>query len=118
MAQSEALSSPADNICAGAHQNTLEILPQILGCLALGGLKYPTLTASLGAVWLLGRVMYTSGYVTGDPKKVCTSLFPLSLTNSSPLYKRVPGGVLVNSSAFGLLLIATATVGQLVYTIL
>ena len=58
---------------SGAHQNTLEVLPQILLFQALGGLKYPTVTAGLAAVWVAGRVVYTLGYVTGDPKKVCTS---------------------------------------------
>ena len=48
----------------------METLPQTLVCLAVAGLKYPTWTASLGAVWLAGRVMYTLGYLTGDPAKV------------------------------------------------
>lgn len=52
----------------------MENLPQILFCLMLGGLKYPTLTAGLGATWLVGRVIYTLGYATGDPKKVCIAI--------------------------------------------
>lgn len=49
----------------------METIPHILFYLMLGGLKYPTLTAGLGATWLVGRVLYTLGYATGDPKKVC-----------------------------------------------
>ena len=51
--------------------------------MVLGGLKHPTLAAGLGGTWLLGRVVYTLGYVTGDPKKVGTRLllpsYPLML---------------------------------------
>jgi glutathione S-transferase len=51
----------------------METLPQVVFLLTLGGLKYPTLTAGLGATWLVARVLYTLGYVTGDPAKVCTA---------------------------------------------
>jgi MAPEG family len=38
----------------------------------VGGLKYPTLAASFGGMWLFGRVVYTIGYSSGNPAKVCT----------------------------------------------
>lgn len=58
-------------VLPGAHQNTLESVPQVLFFLTVGGLKYPLLTAGLGASWLLGRFIFTMGYKTGDPSKVC-----------------------------------------------
>ncbi|KAF8507645.1 membrane-associated proteins in eicosanoid and glutathione metabolism [Hysterangium stoloniferum] len=57
------------NCAQRAHQNTLENLPQTLFCLTFAGLKYPIAAASLGGLWVAGRVLYTLGYSTGDPKK-------------------------------------------------
>lgn len=40
------------------------------------GLKRPYVAAGLGGAWFLGRVLYTIGYSTGEPKKRLTaSLF-------------------------------------------
>jgi hypothetical protein len=33
------------------------------------GLAYPVTAAIVNAAWVVGRVMYTLGYSTGDPKK-------------------------------------------------
>jgi glutathione S-transferase len=33
------------------------------------GLAYPLTAAIVNAVWVVGRIMYTLGYSTGDPKK-------------------------------------------------
>ncbi|KAF8507644.1 membrane-associated proteins in eicosanoid and glutathione metabolism [Hysterangium stoloniferum] len=57
------------NCAQRAHQNTLENLPQILFFLTFTGCKYPIAAASLGGLWVVGRVLYTMGYATGDPKK-------------------------------------------------
>ncbi|KAF8578438.1 membrane-associated proteins in eicosanoid and glutathione metabolism [Ramaria rubella] len=57
------------NCAQRAHQNTLETLPITLFFLLFSGLTYPTVAAILGALWVLGRVVYTIGYVTGDPAK-------------------------------------------------
>lgn len=70
----------------GAHHNTLEYLPvmhttyvpNFFFLLALTpsprtiitGLKYPHLAASICALWVIGRIAYTRGYITGDPSKV------------------------------------------------
>lgn len=70
--KSEAEKDPKKNIfnCAQrAHQNTLELLPIYNTLLLVGGLKYPEISAAAGAVFLLGRIVFTSGYVTGDPAK-------------------------------------------------
>jgi glutathione S-transferase len=37
--------------------------------LLVGGIKYPEIAAGCGVVFLLGRMVFTQGYVTGDPAK-------------------------------------------------
>ena len=56
------------DICR-AHQNTLEHHPTFVAMLALGGLEMPVFSAIAGCVWIAGRVIYSRGYYTGDPKK-------------------------------------------------
>jgi glutathione S-transferase len=85
--KSEAAASPAAlkfNCAQRAHQNTLENLPAIILTLAccslrwycysnevhrtlITGIKYPVVAASFCGVWALTRIIYTRGYVTGDP---------------------------------------------------
>ena len=36
----------------------------------IAGLRFPLATAPLVAGWILGRVLYTHDYGSGDPKKV------------------------------------------------
>ncbi|KAL9549806.1 hypothetical protein MBANPS3_005025 [Mucor bainieri] len=70
--KSEAEKDPKKNIfnCTQrAHQNTLEILPVYNTLLLVGGLKYPEISAAAGVVFLLGRIVFTSGYTTGEPAK-------------------------------------------------
>ncbi|CEP15667.1 hypothetical protein [Parasitella parasitica] len=70
--KSEAEKDPKKNIfnCAQrAHQNTLEMLPVYNTLLLVGGLKYPEISATAGVVFILGRIVYVKGYVTGDPAK-------------------------------------------------
>jgi len=51
-----------------AHQNTLEGYSQFLLFLLLGGLDMPIFAAIGGLIWIAGKVSYSKGYYTGDPK--------------------------------------------------
>merc|ERR1711981_1184136 len=57
------------NCTQRAHQNTLETLPFVLFSTLLTGLQYPRVAAGACAAYVLGRVLYTVGYTSGDPKK-------------------------------------------------
>jgi len=83
------------NCAQRAHQNTLESLPQILFYLTFAGLKHPIAAASLTGLYVVGRLFYTWGYSTGDPKK----------------RRRGEFGVV---DQLGLQLLATYTAGRLV----
>ncbi|KAJ6591153.1 hypothetical protein DFH09DRAFT_1420123 [Mycena vulgaris] len=68
----EAAASPAAfkfNCAQRVHQNTLEYLPGLYVMTLIFGVKYPVLAASSLGLWVLGRVAYGVGYVTGDPEK-------------------------------------------------
>lgn len=74
----EALADPAKmkfNCAQRAHLNTLESLPFFLFSLLFTGLRHPHYAASCGAIWVVGRVLYTIGYNTGDPAKRSRGLF-------------------------------------------
>lgn len=77
------------NCTVRAHANYLEALPVILVTTAITGVRYPIFAASALAAWLVGRVLYTIGYTTGDPSKrlygaplVC--LTPFIISSSTP----------------------------------
>ncbi|KAM0755753.1 MAPEG-domain-containing protein [Meredithblackwellia eburnea MCA 4105] len=57
------------NCAQRAHANCLEELPTILFTLVVCGLEWPIFSAASGAMWILGRIMYTNGYISGDPAK-------------------------------------------------
>ncbi|KIM29401.1 hypothetical protein M408DRAFT_22772 [Serendipita vermifera MAFF 305830] len=56
------------NCAQRAHMNTLEHLPNVLVSLVWAGVRYPVSSAALGATWIIGRILYTQGYVTGEPR--------------------------------------------------
>jgi len=58
-----------------AHQNTLENYSQFLALLLFGGLEMPIFSAIGGVIWIAGRVAYSRGYYTGDPKKRSRGFF-------------------------------------------
>jgi len=51
-----------------AHYNYLEHAPAILTNLLVSGLYYPRFTAVCGAVYIIGRTMYTIGYQSKGPE--------------------------------------------------
>ncbi len=60
---------PIFNCYQRAHQNTLEQLPFYFAMLFAGGVRHPLVASSAGAAFLLGRVVYSMGYYTGQPEK-------------------------------------------------
>ncbi|XP_042901160.1 glutathione S-transferase 3, mitochondrial-like [Parasteatoda tepidariorum] len=63
------------NCMQRVHGNYLESFPTFLGLLFCGGLAHPFYCAIAGLVYLLGRLVYSIGYSTGDPKKRLFGLF-------------------------------------------
>jgi len=57
------------NCIQRAHQHTLELYPQFITLLLIGGLQHPRLAIGAGAVYLLGRILFAKGYSSGDPEK-------------------------------------------------
>ncbi|CAI5517839.1 unnamed protein product [Closterium sp. NIES-64] len=51
-----------------AHQNTLESYPAFLSLLLIAGYAYPITASACGMVWVIGRVFYSLGYYTGNPR--------------------------------------------------
>lgn len=57
------------NCIQRAHQSTLEMYPQFMALLFVGGLAYPKITSAAGCLYLVSRIVYARGYYTGDPAK-------------------------------------------------
>ncbi|CAL1270930.1 unnamed protein product [Larinioides sclopetarius] len=51
------------------HANYLEMFPTFLTLLFCGGLAHPFNCAIAGIVYLLGRLVYSIAYSSGDPQK-------------------------------------------------
>jgi glutathione S-transferase len=58
------------NCAQRGHQNFLENYPSALSGMLVTGLRYPMLSAAAGVVWMLGRVMYATGYTSASEKNV------------------------------------------------
>jgi glutathione S-transferase len=56
------------NCAQRAHGNFVENFTPFLGALLISGLRFPAASASLGAIWVAGRVWYATGYVSQGPK--------------------------------------------------
>ncbi|KAI9264289.1 hypothetical protein BDA99DRAFT_481517 [Phascolomyces articulosus] len=70
--KTEAEKDPKKNLfnCAQrVHQNNLELFPIYSTFLLIGGIRYPLYASYAGILYLLGRVVYSSGYRTGNPTK-------------------------------------------------
>jgi glutathione S-transferase len=72
--------------CIRAHTNTLEWMPIFLPALWLFAVFWNPMWASLlGAVWIIGRIVYFWGYLTAPQKRYpgffiqATAVFALSL---------------------------------------
>lgn len=50
------------------HQNFNENITLAIAAMLISGLKYPTATAVLGAIWSSNRVLYGIGYTNGGEK--------------------------------------------------
>merc|ERR1711997_107666 len=72
-------TEPMFNCYQRVHQNSLERIPLFLALLLLAGLFNSVIAAVLGAVWVLGRIVYSIGYYSGVPNnRVVGSLMNLA----------------------------------------
>ncbi len=69
LAQSKLNAAVAYSCHQRAHHNALESLPIFLALSAVGGLRYPLLTAIHGFGWTVARVAWTRGYLSGAPPR-------------------------------------------------
>ncbi|KAF8560179.1 membrane-associated proteins in eicosanoid and glutathione metabolism [Imleria badia] len=84
--QVQVKASPAAmqfNCTQRAHQNTLEVTPIVTLSTLVFGLKCPHAAAMMCGSFVLGRIIYTLGYKTGNPAN------------------RVPGAFIANLSTLG-----------------
>ncbi|XP_054707519.1 microsomal glutathione S-transferase 3-like [Uloborus diversus] len=63
------------NCMQRVHGNYLEMLPTFLILLFCGGLAHPLNCAIAGVVYLLGRLVYSIGYSSGNPNGRLFGLF-------------------------------------------
>merc|ERR1711990_431884 len=78
-------SEPLFDCYMRAHQNTLENVAQFLALLLMGGVSHPCLAAGCGAAWVVGRVIYSLGYYTGEPKNRMPGFLTTKLLGELPL---------------------------------
>ncbi|KAM3285483.1 hypothetical protein CQW23_32394 [Capsicum baccatum] len=56
------------NCVQRGHQNSIEAMPMFFMLMIVGGIRHPLICASLGAVYIVSRYFYFTGYSTGDPQ--------------------------------------------------
>ena len=72
--------------CIRAHYNTLEWLPIFLASLWLFAIYWIDLVAAiLGAIWIVGRILYQRGYVA-DPAKRDVGFFIQAIATAILLF--------------------------------
>jgi len=76
---------PLFNCYQRAHLNMLENLPFFLATLLTSGFLFPLASAGFGALWLVGRVIYSMGYYSGKPEKRIPGVILASLGGQIPL---------------------------------
>ncbi|GAA94141.1 uncharacterized protein L969DRAFT_45914 [Mixia osmundae IAM 14324] len=86
--------------CANrAHLNTLEQAPMLTYALLVAGLAAPRVASAFGLISLAGRVVYTLGYLSGDPKLRLRGsfhyigLFGLYITSFVAVYQIISQGI-------------------------
>ncbi|KAF5328803.1 hypothetical protein D9619_011526 [Psilocybe cf. subviscida] len=57
------------NCAQRAHQNTLEMMPIATFATLVTATRYPHYAASALGIWVVSRIFYARGYLSGDPKK-------------------------------------------------
>ncbi|KAJ6546663.1 hypothetical protein DFH09DRAFT_638029 [Mycena vulgaris] len=90
------------NCAQRAHQNTLETLPLVYMMTLVFATKHPILAASALGMWVVSRIAYTAGYLTGNPanrNNIATSIFffpsiiTLQLGSVYTAYQLVAAGI-------------------------
>ncbi|TPX33973.1 hypothetical protein SmJEL517_g03194 [Synchytrium microbalum] len=67
------------------HYNYLEQIPTFTFAMLASGIWYPRVSASLGAIYILGRYMYATGYYNSGPQGRTTGFGVFSIANMSLL---------------------------------
>ncbi|ORY04808.1 hypothetical protein K493DRAFT_311201 [Basidiobolus meristosporus CBS 931.73] len=62
------------------HQNYVEQISTAQSLVLLGGLYFPEVSATLGAIYILGRAIYTEGYKRVGPRGRIYGVIPIDLS--------------------------------------
>ncbi|KAK9768666.1 hypothetical protein K7432_000501 [Basidiobolus ranarum] len=62
------------------HQNYVEQISTAQSLVLLGGLYFPEISATLGAIYIFGRVLYTEGYKRVGSKGRIYGVIPIDLS--------------------------------------
>ncbi|KAI2608475.1 membrane-associated proteins in eicosanoid and glutathione metabolism [Hypoxylon fragiforme] len=89
----------AFNCAQRAHANYTENLTPFLGALLISGLYFPTSSTTLGAAWVIGRVLYAYGYTSSGPKGRVTGSVVSIVTDAALKIMAIISGVKIVLSA-------------------